>query len=80
MARCFNCIHFDVCDTDKRRCEECWGDCSDFLNDNDVVPRSEVIDEFADRLKEKLFTIPTVYNAHFRKMIDAVMAEMKGGV
>ena len=44
----------------------------------DVAPKSEVIDEFVDRIKERLFTIPTVYNAHFGRMIDAIAKEMKG--
>lgn len=39
---------------------------------------SRYIDAFVIRLKEKLYTIPTVYNAHFSKMVDAVVAEMKG--
>lgn len=45
-----------------------------------TVPESElIIDEFVRRLKEKLYTVPTVYNAHFRKMVDDVVTEMKGG-
>lgn len=42
MARCLNCIHFDVCDTDRHEKERLYEDCSDFLNDYDVVPRSEI--------------------------------------
>lgn len=45
----------------------------------DVVPRSEVIDEFVSRLKERLYTVPTVYNSHFGRMVDAVAKDMKGG-
>lgn len=44
----------------------------------DVAPKSEVINEFVERVKERLFTIPTVYNAHFGRMIDAIAKEMKG--
>ena len=44
----------------------------------DVVPKSEVIDEFTNRLKEKLYTIPTVYNSHFGRMIDDIAKDMKG--
>lgn len=36
MARCLNCIHFDVCDTDRHEKERLYGDCRDFLNDADV--------------------------------------------
>lgn len=42
MARCLNCIHCDVCDIDRHEKEHLYGDCSDFLNDTDVVPKSEV--------------------------------------
>jgi hypothetical protein len=42
----------------------------------DVVPKSEIIDAFVQRLKEKLYTVPTVYNAHFRKLIDDVVTEI----
>jgi uncharacterized protein YukJ len=40
--------------------------------------QSEVVDEFVERIKERLFTIPTVYNAHFGRMVDAIAKEMKG--
>lgn len=36
MARCLNCIHCDVCDSDRHDKERLYGDCSDFLHD-DVV-------------------------------------------
>ena len=36
MARCLNCIHYDVCDSDRHDKERLYGDCSDFLHD-DVV-------------------------------------------
>jgi hypothetical protein len=49
-----------------------------WLNNAGVASKSEAIDEFAERLKERLFTIPTVYNAHFGRMIDAIAKEMKG--
>lgn len=42
MGRCLNCIHYDVCDTDRHEKERLYGDCSDFLNDTEVVPKSEV--------------------------------------
>ena len=42
MGRCLNCIHFDVCDSDRHEKERLYGDCSDFLNDDTVVPKSEV--------------------------------------
>jgi hypothetical protein len=37
MARCLNCIHCDVCDSDRHDKERLYGDCSDFLHDDDVV-------------------------------------------
>lgn len=37
MSRCLNCIHFDVCDTDRHEKERLYNDCSDFLNEADVV-------------------------------------------
>lgn len=48
MARCLNCIHFDVCDSDRRDMERSYGDCSDFLHDDDVVPKSEVAKIFEE--------------------------------
>ena len=42
MARCLNCIHCDVCDTDRCEKERLYGQCSDFLHDDDVVPKSEI--------------------------------------
>jgi hypothetical protein len=44
----------------------------------DVAPKTEVIEEFANRLKERLYTIPTVYNSHFGRMIDEIAKDMKG--
>ena len=49
MGRCLNCIHFDVCDIDRRDMERTYGDCSDFLNDNDVAPKNQQI-SVEDRL------------------------------
>ena len=37
MARCLNCIHCDVCDTDRYYKERVYGDCSDFFNDANIV-------------------------------------------
>lgn len=45
----------------------------------DVAPKSEVIDKFAELLKERLFSIPTVYNSHFCRIIENTAKEMKGG-
>lgn len=42
MARCLNCIHFDVCNHDRREYEETFGQCREFLNEDDVVQKSEV--------------------------------------
>ena len=42
--------------------------------------RAEAITEFAERLKEKAFSVPTVYNSHFGRMIEQIAKEMKGGV
>ena len=40
--------------------------------------KAEAIKEFAERLKEKCFTIPTVYNPHFGMMVDNLVKEMVG--
>lgn len=37
MGRCLNCVHFDVCDSDRHDKEWLYGDCCDFLHDNDAV-------------------------------------------
>lgn len=39
--------------------------------------QSEVIDEIVARLKERLYTIPTVYNAHFSRMLDDVVTSIE---
>ena len=39
--------------------------------------RAEAIKEFAERLKEKLYGIPTVYNSHFSRLVDTLVEEMK---
>ena len=44
----------------------------------DVAPKSEVVEVFANRLKERLYTIPTVYNSHFSRMVDNIAKDMKG--
>lgn len=68
--------------------ENWWLAADHLLSNGVIVPTVETdqicnqngdLDEFVHRLNEKLYTIPTVYNAHFRKMIDTVVAEMKGG-
>ena len=51
MARCLNCIHFDVCDSDRHERERMYRDCSDFLNDDDITPKSEWI-SVEDRLPD----------------------------
>ena len=52
MGRCLNCIHFDVCDSDRHYMERAYGDCSDFLNDDDIAPKSEWI-SVEERLPER---------------------------
>ena len=54
MARCLNCIHLDICDRERQEKERLFCDCSDFLNDDDVVPKSEVekLQSEVDRLKK----------------------------
>ena len=39
MARCLDCIHFDVCDTDRRERERRYEQCGDFLHKDDLVPK-----------------------------------------
>lgn len=34
------------------------------------------VKEFAERLKEKLYGIPTVYNSHFSRLVDTLVEEM----
>jgi hypothetical protein len=41
--------------------------------------RAESVKEFAERLKEKLYSIPTVYNSHFGRMIDNLVKEFTEG-
>lgn len=41
--------------------------------------RIDAIAEFAQRIKEKAFSVPTVYNSHFSRMVDAVEKEMLEG-
>ena len=41
--------------------------------------RIDAISEFAKRIKEKAFSVPTVYNSHFSRMADAVEKEMLEG-
>lgn len=42
MARCWNCIHFDVCNHDRREYEETFGQCREFFNEDDVISRNEI--------------------------------------
>lgn len=41
--------------------------------------RIDAVAEFAKRINEKLFSVPTVYNSHFSRMVDAVEKEMLEG-
>lgn len=59
-----------------------WEECTESaeaLYNAGYRKQSEVIDEIVSRLKERLYTIPTVYNAHFSRMLDDVVTSMKGG-
>lgn len=38
--------------------------------------KSDTVRKMQERLNEKLYSVPTVYNAHFRKMIDQIAKEM----
>lgn len=38
--------------------------------------KTEAVNGFVKRVKEKLFTVPTVYNSHFGRMIDDIAKEM----
>lgn len=44
-----------------------------------AMVESEAVKEFAERLKEKLYSIPTVYNSHFGRMIDNLVKEFTEG-
>lgn len=63
MARCLNCIHCDVCDSDRHDKERLYGDCSDFLHD--VVPREEVDHIKADTAREIFVEIENIAYTHF---------------
>lgn len=77
--RCGNCIHKNVCELYEIVQDPTHAvACGNFLDTADVVPKSEVIDEFTNRLKERLYTIPTVYNSHFGRMVDEIAKDMKG--
>jgi len=54
MARCLNCIHCDVCDTDRCEKERLYGQCSNFLHDDDVVPKSEVVKEIFEEIEQEI--------------------------
>ena len=72
MARCLNCLHYDVCDSDRHEKERIYGDCSDFLGDAEVVPREEV-----DRLRSVLDSYAIQYGTvkSQQKVIDRVKRE-----
>lgn len=38
--------------------------------------KTEAVKEFAERLHEKLFAVPTIYNSHFGRMVDNLVKEM----
>ena len=63
----YNCQQIvcgDFCDIIKRQADELKA----------AVP--EALKEFISRLREKLYGVPTVYNAHFSRMIDEVLEEI----
>ena len=39
--------------------------------------RSEARNEFTEELYEKLYTLPTIYNAHFRQLVDEVKQKLE---
>lgn len=41
--------------------------------------KAEAIEEFAKRLHERLYSVPTVYNSHFGRVIDNLVKEMTEG-
>ena len=49
------------------RCEDCWN-----------LAQTEALTEFKKRLVEKTQLIPTVFNAHFLRLVSQVISEMKG--
>lgn len=72
--KCFSCEHW----SDTNHCCCSYGIKEATALYEAGYRKASDIDAFVIRLKEKLYTIPTVYNAHFSKMVDAVVAEMKG--
>ena len=75
MARCLNCIHCDVCDTDRCEKERLYGQCSDFLHDADVVPKSEV-----ERLEVELEAMRCAansYKIHYENLAREIFEEIE---
>jgi hypothetical protein len=46
------------------------------IEESECPNRTETVYEFEARLHELLYTIPTVYNSHFRKLISQVVERM----
>lgn len=46
----------------------------------DVAPIADTVREMQERLKEKAFSVPTVYNSHFGRLIDQIAKEMIGEI
>ena len=77
---CLNCIHFDVCDEDRRGRQKCYGNCSDYLNDSDIAPKSEiairVIDEFKELAKTYLLNLD-FYPVAFKNAMSYAETNLK---
>jgi hypothetical protein len=41
--------------------------------------KADTVREMQERLNEKIFTIPTVYNSHFGRIVDQIAKEMLEG-
>lgn len=72
MVRCLKCLHYDVCDNDRQEKEYLYEDCSNFLNDAEVVPRAEV-DRLCSILDSYALQYGTVKSQ--QKVIDRVKRE-----
>ena len=48
----------------------------DICKQNAKTAKADTVRKMQERLKEKLFSVPTVYNAHFSKMVDQIAKEL----
>lgn len=82
MARCLNCIHYDVCDGDRCDKERMYGECSYFLHDADVVPRAgfdKAIKNFLDAQDKVISEAKTEVVREIFEEIEELFRQHKEG-